>query len=1308
MDGESNRFIVSSGEAWSVNQPEGDDNEALCFAALERLAVNNNATNKKNELEAKKEGWQLSKVSFMTNGKIGAMILDTGASVTAVSDSFLTGTGVSVRPLPAGQKARKIRVPTGEVKEAVGVCDLPVKVQLMLRLENGQHVHWDRSFVLKEVWVLPFGEHSPRDLYVSWPDWKFNPNGSTPSSPLGSMVHLVATGAELVDTPRAPPPGTTPSKITVARLESDWGDVPVPFATVTADGDTSGPVTSENIEARLYSKIPTKFRHSKEAKILVGSLTSRLKAFGPLNPDDCTEVVDFELIGEPEQVSFRVPVNRKATGQAAVAGLEEWLAQGICERVAWSEPSYGFVFVVPKPNGKFRVTINPSGVNPATKRVNPEGGYMPDNMVNEAMKAGHCKIAAKMDLTSAFLTMKLGNTAQRLSTFTTQIGKMRWKHGYFGWHSFPAMFQRIIMEKVVLPTLDLLPSAVILAWIDDIIVAAGDFWVFQAALIDVIDRIVAIGGRLSLDKCEFLVEQFDWCGIEVDLTTAQWRISRKRVESLTKTPVPKDRETLRHVIGIIRYYYFGVSDHKKQREHLAKLDELDVQGIVLKKVWTEKHTQAMQAALSNIENGDWLLVYDPRQHVHVTCDASGNHGYCVTAHQYDKTSGKMRPIAFYSSGWKGPQLEWIPQVKECYAQRTAVTKIMPANFPFAQVILLGDNRNLSSEAKSADGRVTRWQQEIKDSGCVQRYWLPGEWNTIADYGSRAVVADPVAKLSEEEDFERYIYSLNIDPAPEGETAQFAAAGPTVTPTDETVVPGHLPMAAWVAKIATAQADAPVAERFGWKVKYGRFYKKVELKGRTLHMKNSRLLIPADANELKQGLLRMGHDDNAHYVGGERTVENLLLAKVWWEGLEQDAQAYVDSCFRCKVAKPPSHKPAEAGSLNPTISPHVHHTWYADFKGPLPHDTGYILLVVESLTRMVKLRYVPKATAKELIEEMHEVIDSFNTQPVLLRTDGGQPFDSDEFKGWCDTQGIAYKKGAPYHSQGQGMAETRFRGLAGALMATLGGKAPREWWKGPLLGRLERIINSTYVDSIGGSPYWAMYGREPRTPLAAAVDWTHDEFGERIFGIKGITPNDFNEILAAHHDVINKVQERVSIATSVAQALTKNTWDAKHGPVDFKVGQWVIVHRTAPNRLTPHFIGPYKVTSVTGDGNFVKGRHFLSGGDDTAEGPFHVSRLLDFTAPMARAKPVEIAQWQLEAGSAIVDEVIEHRILQDGSYEFHIRWLGVKLTSWVHSSNVKQVIKVIKYCEKQGLHAPGKEPKVKPAKPAAANGRKKRQ
>ena len=633
----------------------------------------------------------------------------------------------------------------------------------------------------------------------------------------------------------------------------------------------------------------------------------------------------------------------------------------------------------------------------------------------------------------------------------------------------------------------------------------------------------------------------------------------------------------------------------------------------------------------------------------------------------------MWPILYISHGWKASQLKWNAQVKEAYAQIRAATRIISKFLPFTRVRLLCDNENLQSRRRSEDPRVVRWQADIDASGVEERAWIKGDFNSISDHGSRVAKAEPTATLSAEDAFELRLYSLTLAP--------LLPAPPTLVGTEpetgDTPVPGHLLMAPMAAKIASAQDAVEGPERASWA---GKHYTTVNLGGRNIVLFKNRLVVPRAANDIKGVLLRMAHDELAHFTGADRTLYNLRhQARVHWERIDDETLKYVKSCVRCQFAKT-AHKPSLTGDLNPTIPPHVHHTWYVDLKD-MPGTSGYLMCTIEAISRYVKLRYLPRNNAKEVCEELEECIISFGTRPIVLRSDGGPPFDSAEYAKFCTDQGITPKIGVPYHSQGQGKVETRFKPIAASIIASLGHKAPTSWWsQDRFLARLEGIINSTVCEPLSGSPAWVLNGREPRTPLSTQVDWTSPTYGDSTVGISTVNGEDITEIIAAHHSAISAAQGRATIAHSVAQALTKRAYDAERTKKTFTEGDHVLVLRTAPNRLLPHFIGPYVVTAKSADDNFIRGHHYID--KKITIGPVHVSRLLHFDA--SRATPADVAEFQLEEGCFIAEEVVEHRTLGDGTLEFHIRWRGNLIKSWEPASNVKKIKIVQEYCDTHGL------------------------
>jgi hypothetical protein len=267
---------------------------------------------------------------------------------------------------------------------------------------------------------------------------------------------------------------------------------------------------------------------------------------------------------------------------------------------------------------------------------------------------------------------------------------------------------------------------------------------------------------------------------------------------------------------------------------------------------------------------------------------------------------------------------------------------------------------------------------------------------------------------------------------QAEPAVLALTAPP--PADETVVPGHLAIAPLLREIIDSQAKASAAERAEWTAAKNHSgssrYSTATLDGHTIHLIDGRAIVPRGDKGLKEHLLHMAHERACHYTGAERTLISLRdQAKVHWINIDAETAEYVKSCARCQFVKTPP--PPAQGTISPTLPPEVHHTWYADFKGPLPHDTGYILIVVEAITRFVKLRYLPKINAKEAIEEFDQVITSFGTAPVVLRTDAGAPFNSKEFQTYCAAEGIKHVVGIPDHSQGQGKVETAIKGNPGS-------------------------------------------------------------------------------------------------------------------------------------------------------------------------------------------------------------------------------------------------------------------------------------
>ena len=174
-----------------------------------------------------------------------------------------------------------------------------------------------------------------------------------------------------------------------------------------------------------------------------------------------------------------------------------------------------------------------------------------------------------------------------------------------------------------------------------------------------------------------------------------------------------------------------------------------------------------------------------------------------------------------------------------------------------------------------------------------------------------------------------------------------------------------------------------------------------------------------------------------------------------------------------------------------------------------------------------------------------------------------------------------------------------------------------------------------------------------------------------------------------------------MAVSLAQALTKSRYDSTRSDGNFSVGEWVLIYRSAPNRLMSHFIGPYKITKISDDNNFVWANHYINS-EGTSYGPYHISRLMRFD--FKRATPAELVEHELAEDTDLVKNIVAHRALANGTFEFLVEWVHDPIQSWMGGQGLKRVTKALDYCKLNSLPTPGSGPRRTTATPTPGRGR----
>ena len=103
-------------------------------------------------------------------------------------------------------------------------------------------------------------------------------------------------------------------------------------------------------------------------------------------------------------------------------------------------------------------------------------------------------------------------------------------------------------------------------------------------------------------------------------------------------------------------------------------------------------------------------------------------------------------------------------------------------------------------------------------------------------------------------------------------------------------------------------------------------------------------------------------------------------------------------------------------------------------------------------------------------------------PQRIHSDQVANFESHLIKELCSTLHMKKSRKTPYHPMGNGLSE-RFNRTLLNMLGTLYPEEKKDWKKH--IGLLVHAYNSIKQDSTGHSPYFLMFGREPRLPIDLA-------------------------------------------------------------------------------------------------------------------------------------------------------------------------------------------------------------------------------
>jgi hypothetical protein len=307
----------------------------------------------------------------------------------------------------------------------------------------------------------------------------------------------------------------------------------------------------------------------------------------------------------------------------------------------------------------------------------------------------------------------------------------------------------------------------------------------------------------------------------------------------------------------------------------------------------------------------------------------------------------------------------------------------------------------------------------------------------------------------------------------------------------------------------------------------------------LVLRGSRIVIP---EKLRQRVIDIAHEGHQGIV---KTKER-LRTKVWWPGIDKDAEKRIRSCHACQVLSQPS--PPEP--LTRTKLPD--HPWEhlgVDLLGPLPNGES-ILVAVDYYSRYFEATVLRSTRSQQVIQALEDMFTTHGL-PISITTDNGPQFISKEFTEFIQEEGIEHHFITPLWPQANGEVERQNRTMMKAIRAA---QVEGKDWKREL-NKFLFAYRTTPHQTTGVAPAELMFKRKLRTKLPEARTYTETYTDE-------------------------SVRDRDRVKKEQGKQYTDQRRHAQES--DTAVGDEVLVQQRKQNKFsTPFEPEPYKVVDKAG-------------------------------------------------------------------------------------------------------------------------------
>ena len=699
-----------------------------------------------------------------------------------------------------------------------------------------------------------------------------------------------------------------------------------------------------------------------------------------------------------------------------------------------------------------------------------------------------------LDMKSGYHQIEMHEPHKERTAFTVgPLGFYEFNRMPFGLVNAPATYQRLMEECFFGLHLD-----ICYIYLDDLIIFSKTFEEHMDRLQKIFQRLREVNLKLSPKKCEFFKRKVRYVGHIVSSEGIE--PDPQKVDKVKDWPTPTNPDEVRQFLGFVGYYRRFIKDFSKISRPLAELvpeptrkARRKSKNSIVPDKWEWGNVQ--QAAFDDLKQQliSFPILgfpeYNQPFELHTDASTKG-----LGAVLYQDQGGVKRVIAYASRSLSRSEKNYAVHKLEFLALKWAITEKFYDYLYGNNFIVFTDNNPLTYVLSSAklDATGQRWISSLAEFNFTISY-RPGLKNGDADSLSR-VPGTIEAHETISTDSIKSICNVISIPYVECLSINADSIDSTYHPSLDDIPDINIREQQWKDPVTRYwlgcirdsykphRNNLPLHQQQAHAVFHRNFDRLRIVKGVLVREiviekeKKNQIILPASCVNVALQYIHcgMGHP------GRDKTLA-MTRDRFYWPNMNADVDYFIKNCKRCLLRKTPTTERAPLTSIHTYQPLELLCVDYLTLE-PCKGGTQNILVITDHFTKYAQAIPTKNQTAKTTAEALFKNFIVHYGIPTTLHSDQGQQFESHIIQELCKLLNIKKSRTTPYHPMGNGTTE-RFNRTLLKMLGTLENDMKSDWKSH--IPALVHAYNSMPQETTGYSPYFLMFGREPRLPVDVA-------------------------------------------------------------------------------------------------------------------------------------------------------------------------------------------------------------------------------